>query len=49
MLGIRMNDAFTDPEHYANLSEPLDKVFARYRWSPPWLPKPLPAVTETRD
>jgi hypothetical protein len=38
MLGIRMNDAFTDPEHHANLSDSLDKVFARHSWTPPWLP-----------
>jgi hypothetical protein len=40
ILAIRMNDAYTDSEHLANLSDPLDEVLARYGWTAPWLGAP---------
>jgi hypothetical protein len=42
ILAMRITDAYTDPSHRADMSDPLNTVFDRYNWQPPWAPiKPL--------
>ncbi len=36
VLGMRITDVYTDPEIYADLTQSLPRVFARYDWTPPW-------------
>jgi hypothetical protein len=35
-FGMRITDAYTDAHYRADLTDPLDVVFARYQWTPPW-------------
>jgi hypothetical protein len=37
-FAMRINDAYTDPAWRADLSDPIDVVFARHGWTPPWAP-----------
>lgn len=39
-FAMRINDAYTDPTYRADLTEPLEDVFARHDWTPPWLLAP---------
>lgn len=36
-FAMRINDAYTDMAWRADLSDPIDVVFARHKWTPPWL------------
>jgi hypothetical protein len=36
-FALRINDVFTTPGWRADLTDPLDDVFARHRWLPPWV------------
>lgn len=38
VLGMRITDAYTNEEYRKDLSDPLEAVFARYGWTPPWSP-----------
>ena len=35
-FALRINDVYTNEAWRADLTDPLDVVFARYEWSPPW-------------
>jgi hypothetical protein len=39
-FAMRITDAYTDPTYRADLTEPLEDVFARHDWTPPWLTTP---------
>jgi hypothetical protein len=39
-FAMRITDAYTDPTYRADLTEPLEDVFARHDWTPPWLTAP---------
>jgi hypothetical protein len=36
VLGMRINDAYTNLDFYADLSDPIELVFSRHGWAPPW-------------
>jgi hypothetical protein len=36
VLAMRITDAYTSPEYYADLTDPLETVCARHGWRPPW-------------
>ena len=36
ILAMRVTDAYTNPEYSADMRDPLDVVFARHSWVPPW-------------
>lgn len=36
ILAMRITDAYTDSKIGADMSDPLDVVFARHSWKPPW-------------
>ncbi len=36
VMATRVSDAYTNDEYYAALTDPLETVFARYEWTPPW-------------
>jgi hypothetical protein len=35
-FALRIRDAYTDQEWRADMTDPLDVVFARHEWTPPW-------------
>lgn len=36
VMGMRITDVYTDAEIYADLTEPVARVFRRHNWIPPW-------------
>lgn len=36
LLGMRITDVYTDANIRADLTLPLDEVFTRHSWTPPW-------------
>jgi hypothetical protein len=36
LLGVRINDIYTEPGYVDDFSLPLDQVYARHHWTPPW-------------
>jgi hypothetical protein len=49
-FALRVKDAYTDPAWSADLADPLDVVFARHNWAPPWAePSPSSARNERSD
>jgi hypothetical protein len=39
LVAIRTSDTYFDAESYASLSDPLDTLYARHNWTPPWAGK----------
>jgi hypothetical protein len=37
-FALRFNDAYTDQAWRADMTDPLEVVFERHDWTPPWLP-----------
>jgi hypothetical protein len=44
MLATRINDAYADDATHAALTDPLEQVFARYQWTPPWQGRELDLI-----
>jgi hypothetical protein len=36
IIGMRVNDLYTNTEYYRTMTEPFDEVCRRYNWTPPW-------------
>jgi hypothetical protein len=36
VLGMWITDIYTDAQIYSDMTDPLDRVFARHKWTPPW-------------
>jgi hypothetical protein len=36
VLGFWVTDIYDDPQVYADLTEPIEGVYARHGWTPPW-------------
>src|SRR5262245_40207929 len=36
IIGMRVNDLYTNAEYYRTMTEPFDEVCRRYNWTPPW-------------